>query len=122
MFTISKTFAFCASHRLEGLPPGHPCARMHGHNYVVEVAVSANALNTVGFVIDYRDLAPCRDFIDSKLDHRHLNDCLPEGVNPTAEEIARWLHGVFCSLLPVPPANLAVAVCETPKTRAEYRP
>lgn len=35
MYVISKEFHFSASHRLASLPPGHQCARMHGHNYQV---------------------------------------------------------------------------------------
>ena len=39
-FAISKEFHFSASHRLEGLHDGHPCGRMHGHNYVVEIELA----------------------------------------------------------------------------------
>ncbi|HBU96439.1 6-pyruvoyl trahydropterin synthase family protein, partial [Thalassospira lucentensis] len=37
MFTITKQFAFSASHQLAGLDADHPCSRLHGHNYIVEV-------------------------------------------------------------------------------------
>ena len=39
MFSISKQFHFCASHIIEGVPEGHPCGRLHGHNYVVELVL-----------------------------------------------------------------------------------
>ena len=52
MYRISKEFSFSASHRLLGLPDGHPCARLHGHNYRVEVELSAADLNRYGFVRD----------------------------------------------------------------------
>jgi 6-pyruvoyl-tetrahydropterin synthase len=38
-YTISKEFAFSAAHHLNGLPPSHPCSRVHGHNYVVRVVL-----------------------------------------------------------------------------------
>ena len=37
MYTIAKRFAFSASHIIGGLPDKHPCSRLHGHNYEVEV-------------------------------------------------------------------------------------
>lgn len=37
MRTLSKEFHFSAAHRLEGLQEGHPCGRMHGHNYIIRV-------------------------------------------------------------------------------------
>ena len=89
MFTISKRFAFSASHLLEGLAEGHPCARLHGHNYEVEVVAAAADLDPRGFVVDYHDFAPLKTFIDRELDHQHLNDVLPG--QPSAERIAWWL-------------------------------
>ncbi len=117
MYTIIKQFSFSASHVLENLPEGHPCARLHGHNYVVELVLEGLELDESGFVRDYRDLAPFKTFIDEKLDHRHLNDIMD---GPTsAENLARFLyefaHGLW-------PEVTAVRVSETPKTWAEYRP
>src|SRR3546814_8028267 len=37
---IFKTFTIEAAHRLPNVPPGHKCARLHGHSFVVEVHVS----------------------------------------------------------------------------------
>jgi P-type Ca2+ transporter type 2C len=41
MYTIAKRFAFSASHVIGGLPADHPCARLHGHNYEVEVVLQS---------------------------------------------------------------------------------
>jgi 6-pyruvoyltetrahydropterin/6-carboxytetrahydropterin synthase len=76
MYTIAKTFAFSASHIIGGLPPEHPCGRLHGHNYEVEVILQAAALDGVGFVRDYRELSALKEFLDATLDHNHLNDVL----------------------------------------------
>ena len=51
MYTIAKRFAFSASHTIGGLPPEHPCARLHGHNYEVEVILHeeyTSPLNPLG--------------------------------------------------------------------------
>ncbi len=88
MFTITKEFAFSASHVLDRLPGWHPCARMHGHNYVVVFELSAHAeeLTDAGFVRDYRDLDPVKKWIDVTLDHRHLNEAMGGGCLPVGRE------------------------------------
>lgn len=117
MYTITKEFAFSASHQLLGLPEDHQCARLHGHNYVVELELAAGVLNDVGFVVDYGELAPFKRYLDHVLDHRHLNDVL--GFNPTAELLARHLYYVALEHWP---EVRAVRVRETPKTCSEFRP
>lgn len=116
-YTITKQFAFSASHVLDGLPAGHQCARLHGHNYVVEVELAADTLDDRGFVVDYGDLGWFKRLLDDQLDHRHLNDAV--AVHPTAELLAQWLFGVLRARHH---QAAAVRVSETPKTWAEYRP
>jgi len=115
MYTISKQFAFSASHTLTGLPDGHPCSRVHGHNYVVALTLSREGVDAGGFVVDYRALAPFKEYLDARFDHRHLNDVL-DG-NPTAENLARhffeWARARW-------PEVCAVRVSETERTWAEY--
>ncbi len=127
MWTIAKQFEFSASHQLDGLPEGHQCARLHGHNYVVEVELADEGLDGRGFVRDYGELSIVKDFIDEAWDHRHLNDWFlgfAEGsgrplLNPTAECMAMVVFEMFTDRLP---ELVAVRVRETPKTVAEYRP
>jgi 6-pyruvoyltetrahydropterin/6-carboxytetrahydropterin synthase len=116
MYTISKEFHFSASHTLDTLAEGHPCKRLHGHNYVVELILQAKTLDEHGFVVDYTALKPFKQMIDDELDHRHLNDILPYATS--AENIARYLYEWA-----KPHWNqvVAVRVSETPKTWAEYR-
>ncbi|MDW4548782.1 6-carboxytetrahydropterin synthase QueD [Defluviimonas sp. D31] len=118
MYRITKEFAFSASHQLKHLPGDHPCARLHGHNYVVEVELAAAELDANGFVRDYRELAPLKAHIDETLDHRHLNDVFGDD-RVTSEHIARVLYD-WCKARW--PEVSAVRVSETPKTWAEYRP
>lgn len=122
-YTISKRFAFSASHRLDGLPDGHPCGRLHGHNYEVEVRLTRDTLDRHGFVLDYGLLAPFQTHVDTVLDHRHLNDVLMG--QPSAEALAAYLWDTAIGCLdPVMPADvtLAVGVSETPKTWAWWSP
>lgn len=115
MYKISKQFSFSASHILNGLPQDHPCSRLHGHNYVVTVHLKSEALNEVGFIQDYRSLQFVKDYIDDKLDHRHLNDIF--SFNPTAENMAKYLFDTFKKDIP---ELYAVEISETPKTSAVY--
>lgn len=116
MYAISKEFAFSAAHHLEGLDEGHPCMRAHGHNYLVRVTINRLELDRCGFVMDYGDLGPFACWIDDMLDHRDLNDYLPQ---PTAENLARALHDTLHETVSVPDGcRVQVAVSETPKTWA----
>jgi 6-pyruvoyltetrahydropterin/6-carboxytetrahydropterin synthase len=118
MYRITKEFHFSASHQLFGLREGHPCARLHGHNYIVVVELAAEELGETGFVRDYHDLAALKRYIDEELDHRHLNEVLGDGC-VTAERLAKHFHDWCAARWP---EVSAVKVSETPKTWAEYRP
>lgn len=117
MFTICKEFRFEASHQLTKMPEGHPCGRLHGHSYRVEIMLQSTKLDPYGFVVDYGELtAHFSKYIAENLDHRHLNDILED---PTAELIARHLFQVAVDFW----GDMveAVRVSETAKTWAEYR-
>ena len=122
MFRICKRFEFSASHQLTHLAEAHPdhqCARLHGHNYVVELELAAPKLDANGFVVDYGALKVFGQWIDATLDHRHLNDVLASSHATTAENLARGIFNVWAERLAY---LVAVRVSETPKTWAEYRP
>lgn len=116
MYKITKEYHFSASHQLHQLPSSHPCSRLHGHNYIVEVALQSKTLNATGFVRDYNELDALKAYIDETFDHRHLNDVLGDD-SVTAEQIAKhfydWCKNIW-------PEVIAVRVKETPKTMAEY--
>jgi 6-pyruvoyltetrahydropterin/6-carboxytetrahydropterin synthase len=115
MNIISKEFHFSASHRLEGLHHDHPCARMHGHNYIIKIFLKGEP-DKVGFVQDYNELKPIKDYIDNVLDHRHLNDVFPMD-NPTVENMSRILFHYFKQDFPL---LHAIEMSETPKTNCRY--
>lgn len=115
MYTITKEFAFEASHRLIGLPEGHKCGNDHGHGYRVVVRLRAPRLNEVGFVVDYGELKPLKDYIDEKFDHQFLNNVVP--FQTSAENLAKHFFD-YCSALW--PQTISVAVSETAKTWAKY--
>ena len=121
-YVIGKRFTFSASHQLSELPDGHQCARLHGHNYTVEVLVDSEQLVAPGFVTDFGDLAPLKAYLDTTFDHRHLNDVIDAA--PTSENLAAHIAGwVVEHLEPRIPGRLVrVRVCETESTWVEYTP
>ena len=121
MYTIAKEFHFSASHQLKGLPPDHPCSRLHGHNYVIVITLRSETLNNIGFVMDYRELQPVKELLDNSFDHRHFNDLMVE--NPTAENIAKLVYdAIRGKFQEIAKYLYSVEVRETPKTSAVYCP
>lgn len=114
MYRISKQFNFSAAHLLHGLKDGHPCGRMHGHNYIVEVVLEGEP-DARGFVVDYSDLAPFGEYLDEKFDHYFLNEVVP--FQTSAENLAEYFYG-WCKVRW--PEVVAVRVSETQKSWAEY--
>lgn len=86
---IGKEYEFSAAHRLMLLDENHPCYRLHGHNYKVEIEVRGDVMQKTGFCnnVDFRDLDKLLKPLVNKLDHQYLNDFIE---NPSAENIALW--------------------------------
>jgi 6-pyruvoyltetrahydropterin/6-carboxytetrahydropterin synthase len=87
---IYNVFHIEAARRLPHLPPQHPCARLHGHSFRVEVHVSGPLDPTLGWVLDFAEVQRAWQPVHEALDHRCLND-VPGLENPTSEVLARWI-------------------------------
>lgn len=88
MICISKTFEFCASHRLARLEWSDEkntevfgkCANRngHGHNYRLVVTVSGPIQPETQMVMDASVLdAIVQEHVIQELDHKHLNSDVP---------------------------------------------
>lgn len=120
MFTVGVEVSFSAAHYHRGADPD--CARVHGHNYRVEVVAESGRLRR-GMVVDFRRLRAAASGIVKSWDHRLLND-LEEFRHrePTTEEIARLLYRQLEKRLKGEAARLrGVKVWETGKNWAYYR-
>lgn len=86
--TVAKQFRFMAAHQLLLVPEDHKCRRLHGHEYMVEIAYRGS-INEAGMVVDYADIAAVVGPIIESLDHQNLNDLFD--FETTAENLAVWL-------------------------------
>ena len=90
MYELHVDSHFDAAHRIEGYPG--ECAAIHGHTWRVTVTVHAEELGGIGLSVDFKDISAVLNNVIARFDHRLLNECDEfEGVNPTAEHIARVL-------------------------------
>ncbi|MEW5788236.1 MAG: 6-carboxytetrahydropterin synthase QueD [Pseudomonadota bacterium] len=114
---IFNRFALEAARRLPNLPPDHPCARLHGHSFQVEVHVAGPLDPKLGWVIDFADIQRAWQPIHTALDHRCLNEVA--GLeNPTSEILARWIWRHLATALP---GLSRVVVMETASSGCLYR-
>ncbi len=68
---ITKRFYFEAAHRL--MHNKGKCKNIHGHNYVVDVAIHNLGINEkTGMTVDFNSLKFIKDWIDDCLDHAIL--------------------------------------------------
>lgn len=85
---VCKEFTFDAAHHLH-LYEGK-CQSLHGHTYKLAVTVSGVPGET-GITVDFDQLKQIyRETIESKLDHRYLNEVLPP-MNTSAENMVVWI-------------------------------
>ena len=109
MITCTRRVQFCCGHRVAGHEG--KCAKLHGHNYVAEITVSAPELDEIGRTIDFSVVkTAAMKLTENEWDHRtliHAEDPIfsrmaqrinePEiGIvrvpfNPTAENMAAFM-------------------------------
>jgi len=97
MFALTLESDFAAAHHLEGYHGA--CAALHGHTWKVAVTIVANKTREIGMVLDFRDIKRYITKVTSQLDHGYLNRILPEGLNPTAENLSKWIYEELQKLL-----------------------
>ncbi len=114
---VFKLFQIEAAHRLPNVPPGHKCARLHGHSFQIEIHVDGPILEPDGWVIDFAQIRLAFDPTYQLLDHRYLNE-IPGLENPTSENLARWIWSRLRQSLPL---LSAVVVRETCTSGCVYR-
>lgn len=119
-YTLKIVTDFAAAHTLRDYPGA--CSRMHGHNWKVEVQVTASKLDNVGMAIDFKAIKTATIAICDRLDHQYLNEITPfDTINPTAENIAAFLYREIGQQLNDQRIQVtAVTIWETERACATY--
>jgi len=139
MYKIKIELGFSAAHNLRGYKG--KCEELHGHNWKVEVALGSKGLDKTGMVMDFTFLKAKLNKILERMDHKYLNNIpyfkevypvrkrgkkvkFSNGVNPTSENIAKYIYDNLASTLSRCNAKdskiLEVTVWESDKARATY--
>ena len=134
-YRVAIELTFASGHRL--LEHNGKCVFPHGHTYRAEILVASEALNELGFVVDFTELKQkVNGWIEQNWDHAFLVNSRDvellgalravEGSrifvfsdeNPSAEVMARELYQRAHELWGIGP--LKVRIWESPTQWAEY--
>jgi 6-pyruvoyltetrahydropterin/6-carboxytetrahydropterin synthase len=110
MWTIRVSRKFSAAHQIHGI--GGKCEGVHGHNYRIEVEISARRLKKPGMIADFIEVG--RKLESILPDHKMLNEVY--AFNPTSENLARKFFDDMAKSYPVS----RVTVWETEDACATY--
>lgn len=98
MFRLKIHTSFAAAHCLINYQGD--CENLHGHNWKVEVAVTAKELDKAGLGIDFKTLKAETNSLLNTLDHKYLNELIPFAeLSPSSENIARYIYFELSSKL-----------------------
>jgi 6-pyruvoyltetrahydropterin/6-carboxytetrahydropterin synthase len=120
MFVLKIVTDFASAHSLRDYPGD--CARLHGHNWQVEVSVCSQVLDDSGIAIDFREIKKQTKLVVKRLDHQYLNEIKPFDVlNPTAENIAKYFFDEIALLITNKDVKVKeVMIWETPRSAVTY--
>ena len=113
---------FESAHYLYNYYPDGSDEELHGHTWEAEVFVGTNEIKD-GISIDFLEIRKKFDSIIDGLDHTSLNDLKPlKKVNPTAENIARYIYYALKDSIHQNASIFEVRVWEGPRNYASFLP
>lgn len=119
-FVLKTLLDFASAHSLRDYPGD--CAKLHGHNWKIEVQVVGEKLNNIGMVIDFKEIKKHAKEVVKELDHTYLNDHPHfKETNPTAENIAVYLFQEIQSRIQTPEVKMhSLTVWENDRNCVTY--
>ena len=121
MYELTVKAEFEAAHKIENYPG--KCARLHGHNWIVEAIAKGDELNELGILIDFKVLKIELNKILAELDHQYLNELeIFAKKNPTAENLAKVIFEKLSESEIFSGKNklTAIKIFESPKSCVTY--
>ncbi len=121
MFTITIETTFTARHQLT-MADGQR-EPVHSHDWGVRTAVCTEKLDQMQLAVDFNDLKAKVEQITAPFEGVQLEEmsCF-EGVNASAEMVAKFIYDKIGPLLPAHVKPGYVEVTEAPRCRAKYSP
>ena len=128
MYELNKDFSFAAAHYIPHESAG-ACARVHGHNYKINLTIVGDELDETGFLANFGTL---KKIVHDRYDHTLLNehpefDTKDESyMFPTTEVVARQIYEIVQHYLsneqPNMPKCVQVIVRETETSYVVFNP
>lgn len=120
MYELTVQRSFSAAHHLRDYEG--PCARMHGHNYRVEITVAGPQPLQNGMLLDFGELKAICDEVLDAMDHQCLNDLADfQKQNVTAENIAAHIYHSVAEKMPFAGVKMArVRMWESDSSSVTY--
>ena len=119
MYELIVQTWFSAAHRLREYQGN--CENLHGHNWKLDVRLRSERLDSLGMVADFREIKRLVKGVVDRLDHQYLNDVQPfTGVNPTTENVARFVYDDLAKTLPGGLTLASVTAWESQNCGATY--
>jgi 6-pyruvoyltetrahydropterin/6-carboxytetrahydropterin synthase len=119
MYLLSVETKISTAHRLRDY--NGPCARIHGHNWKIRLEVQSAIADEKGIVLDFTTLEHYLHQVTGPFDHQLMNDVSPFDVmNPTAENLAKYIYDRVEKLLPDQIKMKKVNVWETDRYMVSY--
>ena len=121
MYELTIESRFSAAHAI--LIDGEP-EPIHGHDWKVRVTLAGDTLDENGLLCDFHTVEEMVEEITGRFHNRHLNELAPfcDGVNPTAELVAKHIADRVLGSLPEDVRLKHVQVTEAPKCTITYKP
>src|SRR5688500_20276902 len=87
MFMVTVQAHYDSAHFLRNYQG--KCERLHGHRYVVELALATDELDEAGVAFDFVEIKRHLRGLADRLDHTNLNELPPvDALEPSAENQA----------------------------------
>jgi 6-pyruvoyltetrahydropterin/6-carboxytetrahydropterin synthase len=127
---VTKSFNFCAAHQYghedwseeKNVEVFKEDAKVHGHNYVLEVTVKGEINPETGFIID---LAHLKELVTKKvisvLDHSQIEKDIPwfSGKQPSSENLVVFVWETIAPILQGAVLH-KIRLIETPTIKTDY--
>ena len=120
MYEVIVKTKFSAAHRLSGY--NGEFEPLHGHNWLAKVVIEAKKLDKMEVGVDFTTVKEKTDEILSQLDYHNINEISPfDNLNPSAENIARWLYEQLSKVMNTEIARVKrVQIIETEDSGSAY--